>query len=490
MPKEYFKVENTTSLGILNSNAKIHVIGVCGVAMAQLAVLLSKNGFRVTGSDKEFYEPMGSLLKTSQIETFTGYKKENISADVDLVVIGNAISYGNPEVEAVEERNLAYTCFPKILAETVIADKHSIVASGTHGKSTTSAMIAYMLSKINLDPSFFIGGVTQDLELSLHSGKGKFSVVEGDEYDSAFFAKVPKFYFYKAKTCIINAIEYDHADIYPNLDAINAVFNSMVNSVPADGQVVCCLDYENIRNLLPVWKKTAICRFITFGEAADADVRISAAQQTGLSQKVDVQSNEFGNFSFELTVPGIFNAKNALVGLITAKLINANFEDSKAALKSFKGVKRRQQIRFENSKYILIEDFAHHPTAVRETINALKAAFPEKKLVAVFEPRSNTSRRKVFQKEYVDAFSKADQVLLCNVTTKESDADQELLDVMTLTTEISKSKVPALCLEDAKAIEDYLMQNLSDQTVIVIMSNGSFGGLPQNLENRLNALTA
>jgi UDP-N-acetylmuramate: L-alanyl-gamma-D-glutamyl-meso-diaminopimelate ligase len=488
MPKEYFKLENTASLESLKSGSKIHVIGICGVAMAQLSVLLAKKGFSITGSDKEFYEPMGSLLKNSKISTFTGYKKENIPDGVNLVVIGNAISYGNPEVLAVEEKSLPYTCFPKILAESVIAEKHSIVASGTHGKSTTSAMIAYMLISLGLDPSYFVGGITEDLELSLHAGKGKHSIVEGDEYDSAFFAKVPKFSFYKPKTCIINAIEFDHADIYPNLEAINKEFTEMVNSIPAEGQAVCCLDYENIRNLIPLWKKSAKCKFITFGENKNSDLCITSATQAGLAQIIKVQSKEFGDFTFELSVPGMFNAKNALAALITAKLISADFEKAKTALKNFKGVKRRQQVRFNNGKIILIEDFAHHPTAVKETINALKAAFPDKRLIAVFEPRSNTSRRKVFQKDYVDAFANSAEVILCNVETREIDAGQELLDVKTLSGKITESGVPAVCLENAKDIEEYVISGLIENSLIVVMSNGSFGGLPQNLENRLRRL--
>lgn len=487
MPKEYFKLGDTTSIKDLKANSKIHVVGVCGVAMAQLAVLLTKKGFSVSGSDKEFYEPMAGLLASSSVKTFQGFKAENIPDKVDLVVIGNAISYGNPEVSAVETKKLPYTCFPQILAEVVIADKHSIVVSGTHGKSTTSAMIASMLAKLNLDPSYFIGGITGDLPLSLHSGDGKHCVVEGDEYDSAFFAKVPKFSFYKPQICIINAIEFDHADIYPNLDAINAEFTKMVNSLPATGKVVCCIDYDNVRILLAKWQQSAKCQFITFGENPAADYKISGFEAMGLGQKISIKQSNGNEFEFQIPLPGVFNAKNALVALISAEILGIDRKLAANALQSFKGVKRRQEVRYQDQKNILIEDFAHHPTAVKETINAIRLSFPNHKITAIFEPRSNTSRRKVFQQEYIEAFKNANQVILSNVEAREIDQGQELLDIKTLSDSIASSGVPSTCLENAKAIEDYAIKNLMDNELLLVMSNGSFGGLIANLEGRLKA---
>ena len=481
MPKEYFKLENTTSLNTLKKGASVHIIGVCGVAMAQLAMLLDSKGYTVSGSDKEFYEPMGSLLRSSSIKLFEGYKADNIQGKPDLVVIGNSISYGNAEVDVVEQKRLPYASFPQILAETVIADRHSIVVSGTHGKSTTSAMLVGMLNVLKLNPSYFIGGVVEGLDLSLHEGKGDVSVVEGDEYDSAFFAKIPKFAFYKPQTLIVNAIEFDHADIYIDLNAINKEFKKLVTSVPHDGHVICCIDYENVRHELAEWRKSTQCEFITFGESNDADYSISSSEQTGLSQKISVKVKDGSNFTFLLPLPGLFNAKNALASLITAGVLGIKDKAARSALENFKGIKRRQQLRFKNEKLMIIEDFAHHPTAVSQTIAAFKSSFPDKRLIAVFEPRSNTSRRKIFQADYIEAFRKADLAVLCNVSGRENDQGHELLDVQILSEEINKTGVPSVCLQDSREIEQYLLNNTSTNDVVLIMSNGSFGGLIDNL---------
>lgn len=485
MPKDFFKVNDVISLHSIPAKGKIHVIGVCGVAMAQLAVELARKGYTVSGSDKEFYEPMGSLLKSSAVKTCQGYDAANVPESVDLVVIGNAISYGNPEVDVVEQRKLPYTCFPKILQESLISGKHSVVVTGTHGKSTTTAIIASMLVKLNLDPSYFVGGIAQDLPHSLHWGEGKHSVVEGDEYDSAFFAKVPKFSFYLPDTCIVNAIEYDHADIYPDLATINKEFTGLVNSLPANGIAFCCIDFQNVKELVAEWKSTAKCKIVTFGLDADSDVRLTGRRVTGFTQHCTCESTIFGSFEFSIPIPGAYNAKNAMVALMTAKHLGLDFEAAKAAISTFKPVKRRQDIRFDDGKTVLVEDFAHHPTAVAETVLGIREAFPTKKIWAVFEPRSNTSRRKVFQKEYVKAFGQADVAILAEVTARSADSSVELIDVAQLCQEIDNSGTECHCLANAQVIEDFLAGKLSGNDAILVMSNGSFGGLPASLEKRL-----
>ncbi len=486
MPKDFFSVKGTTSLHGIKAGGKIHVIGVCGVAMAQLAVELAQRGYAVTGSDKEFYEPMGSLLAASPVKTLTGYAAENVPSDADLVVIGNAISYGNPEVDIVEQKNLPYTCFPQLLEETLISGKHSIVACGTHGKSTTTAMIAGVLRRLETDPSYFVGGIAQDLPDSLHVGSGKFSVVEGDEYDSAFFAKVPKFDFYKPDTCIINAIEYDHADIYPTLESVEKEFIKLVLSVPATGVVYCCVDFESTRRLLPEWRKTAKAKIVTFGLHESADVRIVERTQDGFVQKVTARLADGSSETFSIPVPGIYNAKNALVTLLVMKSCGLDLSRAKEALAQYKPVKRRQEIRADKNGVVLIEDFAHHPTAVNETILGIREAFPGKKLWAVFEPRSNTSRRKVFQEPYVQAFKNADVAVLCNVTARAIDSGVELIDVAQLAEEIKeKNDIPSSCLPDAQGILDHVFPNLSGNDVVLLMSNGAFGGLPKMFEDKI-----
>jgi UDP-N-acetylmuramate: L-alanyl-gamma-D-glutamyl-meso-diaminopimelate ligase len=487
MAKSDFSIAATTPLSSLPKGGRIHVIGVSGVAMAQLAVELGRKGFLVSGSDKDFYEPMGSFLKNSAITLFKGYQEDNVPPSVDLVVIGNAVSYENPEVQAVEQRKLPYTCFPKVLQETIIAGKHSIVVTGTHGKSTTTALLASTLLKLGGDPSYFVGGIAQDLPMSLARGKGQWSVVEGDEYDSAFFAKVPKFSFYVPDTCIINAIEYDHADIYPDVESIVREFRGLLERLPAHGTAYCCVDYPHVRGLVAELQGAIKATIITFGCTPDADVYIESRLQDGLSQKIAARGKGIGALEFAIPQSGVYNAKNALVTLLVAMQVGFNREDAIQAVSTFRAVKRRQEVRFNKAGVVLIEDFAHHPTAVHETLSGLREAFPRKKIWAVFEPRSNTSRRKVFQESYVKAFRSADCAIVCNVESRSTDADQELIDVATLVQEIKTTGVRGEMLPNAQEIEAFLLKEIGTDDLIVLMSNGSFGGLPRALEQKLNA---
>jgi UDP-N-acetylmuramate: L-alanyl-gamma-D-glutamyl-meso-diaminopimelate ligase len=285
MGKDWFSVSRTTPLSEVPKGGSVHFVGVAGVAMGQLAVALSELGYQVSGSDKEFYEPMGSFLKGHHIRLLDGYVATNIPSKTDLVVIGNAISYGHPEVEVVEQKQLPYTFFSQLLYEVLIAGHNSIVVCGTHGKSTTTAMVAHTLRALKEEPSFFIGGVVPGFDRSLTLGTGKISVVEGDEYDSAFFAKVPKFSFYRPDIAVINAIEFDHADIYSNLEVIEEQFTQLVASLPDTGSLLCCVDFSTVERLLPKWSQIFAGRILTFGTSESADIRIVNRQATGLSQK-------------------------------------------------------------------------------------------------------------------------------------------------------------------------------------------------------------
>jgi UDP-N-acetylmuramate: L-alanyl-gamma-D-glutamyl-meso-diaminopimelate ligase len=485
MPKSHFSIDRVTPLRSVPKGGRIHVIGVAGVAMAQLAVELTNQGYLVSGSDKDFYEPMGSFLRNSSVTLFKGYAASNVPASVDLVVVGNAVSYENEEVAVVEERNLPYTCFPRMLHETIIQGKRSIVVTGTHGKSTTTALIASTLLKLGGDPSYFVGGVAQDLPRSLAHGVGAYSVVEGDEYDSAFFAKVPKFSFYHPDICVINAIEYDHADIYPNVESIISVFREMVRKIPTSGAVLCCIDYPHVKNLVDELRGKVASRIVTFGCSPDADISIVSRKQFGLSQSVTARSDTYGEFTFSIPMSGVYNAKNALVTIVVAMMSGYSIEQASKAVATFKSVKRRQEVRYDRHGVTLIEDFAHHPTAVHETLSGIREAFPGRKIWGVFEPRSNTSRRKVFQEPYVSAFKNADEAVLCQVVSREIDLNQELLDVDTLSAKIGEGGTPCRALLDPKAIEEFLLAQVGTNDVIVVMSNGSFGGLPQSLETAL-----
>lgn len=485
MPKSSFSLSAAKPLKDLPRGGRIHLIGVAGVAMAQLAVELARQGFHVSGSDKDFYEPMGSYLKSSPVALLHGYSAENVSGDINLVVIGNAVSYTNPEVKAVEERGLPYTCFPRLLEETIISGKRSIVVAGTHGKSTTTALIASTLLKLGGDPSYFVGGISQDLPLSLWRGEGAFSVVEGDEYDSAFFAKVPKFKFYKPEIAIINAIEYDHADIYPDVASIVREFKGLLEELPRGGIALCCTDYPLVRDLLKEVGGSLAARVVTFGSDPTADLSIRRRSQHGLSQDVEVSGALVGDQSFTIPLSGVYNARNALVTLAVASICGYAIEDSKKAVASFKSVKRRQEVRYDRRGITLIEDFAHHPTAVQEALTGIKEAFPGRKIWAIFEPRSNTSRRKVFEAPYLEAFKHADEVVLCQVIAKEIDQGIELIDVNSLSEKIAASGVRSHALSDAESIKNFVLKNISTNDVLVVMSNGSFGGLPASLEEEL-----
>lgn len=481
MPKEYFSISHSSSLDSLEKGEHIHIIGVCGVAMAQLAVLLSEGGFSVSGSDKEFYEPMGSLLRSSPVTLFEGYREENIPSETKLVVIGNAISYGNPEVARVEREGLPYTFFPKILSEVVIGERHSIVVTGTHGKSTTTALTATVLEECGAKPSYFIGAQVLGLTTSLRRGEGDVSVCEGDEYDSAFFAKVPKFHFYKPTTLIITSIEFDHADIYPDLDAIKREFRALVKGLPMGGRIICCIDDATVREELEEFRSLTKAEVITYGTSDDAMCRIVARRE-----ERDAQYVELGDGTI-LTIPlaGEFSARNSVAVYLATTYLGIASASVVKAIGTFKGLKRRQEVLLDNGRVTLIEDFAHHPTAVRETLKGLGERFSGRRVWAVFEPRSNTSRRKVFQSDYIAAFSSADEVVLCEVVARHNDQGVELLSVSELAESIASPKVRARALPNPGAIAELLMSEVREGDVIVIMSNGSFGGLPSTLKERL-----
>lgn len=490
MLSSYFSVEGITPISSLPPRAKIHVIGVAGVAMAQIAIALSERSFTVSGSDKEFYDPMGSLLKKSKVKLYTGYSEENFAADLDLVIIGNAVSADHPEVVEVERRRLPYSIFPQALFELAISQRRSIIVSGTHGKTTTTAMLATVLEKLGRSPSYFIGGKSVDLKESLAITSGTEAVIEGDEYDSSFFAKVPKFFFYKPNIWIITSLEYDHADIYPDLASIDKVFFEQIKRLSPDDVVISNVDGEHIREQLELWREHASCKFVSYGEHQSADFRVSDLIDDGTYCKgtlfckgiptalSDSASNE--QFEIKLNILGRHNILNGIAVFLAAKELGIPTQEILSALLAFHGVERRQQIRYCQDGITVIDDFAHHPTAVLETLSAVRARYPAARLWAVFEPRSNTSRRKVFETMYIDAFQHADQVVLCQPTAKAIDQSSDLIDVSTLASKIAATYPSiklSIALPDANSIAAYLMENLKRGDVVLVMSNGSFGGL-------------
>lgn len=484
MPKSYFSQQDITSLATIPPGGRIHFIGVCGVGMGQLAVALAEQGYQVSGSDKEFYEPMGTFLRNSAVVLQEGYQSNNIPPEVDLVVIGNAISYGHPEVDVIEANQLPYTHFPQLLYETIIAGRRSIVVCGTHGKTTTTAMITTSLIKLGQYPSYFIGGIVPGVPRSLQIGKSLISIVEGDEYDSSFFAKVPKFNFYQPEICVINAIEYDHADIYPNLTAIEAVFTKLVRNLSHGSQLICSLDSPVVARLLPNWREQTTATITTFGQHPQADCRIVDLTQMGPELKLTLHHHEQ---SHEVILPavGSFSARNACACLLAVEAVGFPTQAILTSLTEFRSVKRRQEILLNNPRALVIEDFAHHPTAIKETIAAVRAAYPQRRLWAIFEPRSNTTRRRVFQDEFLEAFGQADQVILGSISPRPNECIDELLDEELLVTQLTSRGIPAVVLQNATSIIDHLDSNHGTKDIYLIMSNGSFDQLPSRLVEHL-----
>lgn len=488
MPKESFNSGNTVTVKDLPLGAKVYFIGICGVAMGQLAMAMAERGFDVIGSDREFYEPMSSLLKKSGIKTYEGYRAENVRKDADLVVIGNSVSYTNPEVLVVEDSKLPYTLFSKALAELIIDGRHSIVVTGTHGKTTTTALGASVLTKLGARPSYFIGGQALGLEKSLVRGDGSFSIVEGDEYDSAFFAKTPKFHFYLPNTVIITSIEFDHADIYSSLDQIKAEFIKLLQNLPQGSHVVGCIDNSNVEELLLGGiRSRGDLKITTYGSKPGADLYIK--DRTLLSkgsQEIVIEDKTGKSYTIDLPMLGGYNALNATAILAALLPFGFNEQELLAAFSEFKGTRRRQEVIFNRDGITVIEDFAHHPTAVTETLSGIAERYPSGRLIAVFEPRSNSSRRLVFKDGYSWAFSKAAKVILMEVARRESDKDLQLLSSAELAANIIEKGIPAQSFDSVDSILNVLTEDAKPGDVIVVMSNGSFGGLPQRLTQALD----
>ena len=482
----YFDKAQLVSIDQIKAGSKIHVIGVCGVAMAQVAIELSRLGFKVSGSDKEFYEPMASLLKSSSIKCKISYSADNIEPDTALVIIGNSVVKDNPEVQEVQKKAISYAIFPQLLHDLIIKGHRSLVVAGTHGKTTTSAMLVYVLGRLGLDPSYFFGGKAPQIEAGLKSGLGKFSVVEGDEYDSAFFAKLAKFHFYNPNTLIVNAVEFDHADIYQNLEQILQEFLTLIEKMPSGASIVGCFDDSGVRELFSRIDRTDL-NLVSFGEHASAKISIRFLKDERRKIKVVFKNLQSCDVSLGLSIPGRFNLKNAVACYLALDCEGAASPGNLPELFSdFKGVARRQQVLLEKPIQ-LIEDFAHHPTAVSETLLALKEWNPNTRIIAIFEPRSVTSRKKMFESDYIVALSVADIVILKEVEARPLDNPDDLIQVANICSGLIAKSKQALCFKDNAEILKNVLDLVEPGDLVVVMSNGSFGGLISNLELELRS---
>lgn len=460
----------------LKPGAHIHLMGICGTAMASLAGLLKERGFKITGSDQNVYPPMSTFLQDQGIEIMTGYKKENLNPRPDYVVVGNVISKQYEEAQALLDSDIPYGSLPETLRDLIIEDRHVMVVAGTHGKTTTTSMLAWLAEQAGLQPGFLIGGIAKNFSLSYQNPKADHFVIEGDEYDTAFFAKVPKFLFYKPRSVILTGIEFDHADIYNDLQDVLKAFQSLLEIIPKDdGLLIYNGEDRNIPQILDHYSGKKVSYGFNQGQWTTGQIEFL---RNGIS--FDVVYN--GVTQERLFVPmfGQYNVLNALSVYALSKELGLSV-DLKSTFEGFKGVKRRQELIGEPGGIQVIEDFAHHPTAVNGTIESFQKRKNSGKLVVVFEPRSNTSRRKIFQEAYTTALKKADVVFLAKPYQgfiKVS--DDESLDANQVVKEINKEK-QAFTFENVDDILKPLKETLKSGDTLLIMSNGGFQGIYQKV---------
>jgi UDP-N-acetylmuramate: L-alanyl-gamma-D-glutamyl-meso-diaminopimelate ligase len=469
---------------------KIHLIGVCGTAMATLAALLRHRGFEVQGSDQGVYPPMSDFLAAEGIRAFEGYQASHITPDLSLVVVGNAISRGNPELEEVLARKIRYCSLPEAIREHVVWGARSIVIAGTHGKTTTTSLTGWLLTSAGADPTVFVGGIARNFGphgSSYRRGQGRDFVIEGDEYDSAFFDKTAKFLKYLPDIAVINNIEFDHADIYADLDAVKLAFRRLTLLVPRTGMLFLGADSEHAAAM----KASAISPVETFGfdESADwvaYDLKAADGRQTF---SVRHRADYFG--AFELPLLGVHNARNALAAIAVAHCVGISATTVAQGLKTFAGVKRRLEIVGRAGGVTVYDDFAHHPTAVAETLDAVRQAYPGRRVWAVFEPRSASSCRRIFQRDFARAFgeSGADETLIATVF-RSSLPEHERLSVDDLVRDVCAAGRRARHVGGVDSIVDTIVNERRDGDVVVVMSNGGFDGLHRKLVARLEAAGA
>lgn len=456
----------------------LYFMGICGTAMGSVAAAFRDAGYRVTGSDTQVYDPMKSFLEGRGISILDGYKAENLPEDVDLYVIGNAQSRGNPEVEEVLRRKLHYVSLPELLREQILRGKRNLVVTGTHGKTTTSSLLAWILESAGRKPNFIIGGIPENLGQGARITGSDLTVLEGDEYDSAFFDKRSKFIHYLPELVIVNNLEFDHADIFDNLDAVKKTFGHLVRLVPENGIVLLNGDDANA---LEVFEKQGHSPMKRVGIGAACEARI-----TEIDYRADGTAFALEGERYEMGMNGEYNVRNAAMAITAARFVGVAPETIREAVAAFRSVKRRQEVRGVTARGItIVDDFGHHPTAIREAIAGMRKRFDGARLWAVFEPRSNTTRRRVFQEALPEALGQADGVCLAAVARADKLAEEERLDTDLLMKTLRDQGLPAFYEPDADAIVTRLEAEARYGDVIIVFSNGGFGGIHEKLLQNL-----
>jgi len=476
----------------LMTNAKhIHLIGICGTAMASLAGMLKQRGFHVTGSDAAAYPPMSDFLRGLGIPVAQPFDARNLEPKPDLVVIGNAISRGNVELEHVLDQRLDFCSLPQLLHEEFLRGKEVLVVAGTHGKTTTTSMLSWIFHSAGLDPSFLIGGIAENFGSSFHLGNGKHFILEGDEYDTAFFDKGPKFLHYFPDSIILTSVEFDHADIYKDLYAVETAFKRLVNLIPRRGTIVAFDGAVGDATESPSLERClakAFCPVDRYGPGSQATWRVTNLRlDPGRTTWTVLHKGErFSDFEFALA--GEYNVWNATAAAALAFSRGVSKEAIADALRTFKSVKRRLEVKAQVNGITIIDDFAHHPTAISGTLKALRARYPGSRLWVILEPRSNTLRRRVLQGDLARSLAQADEVIVANVFRSEAIPENERLELPALAAEIKEFGRPARLLADADAIVQTITPELRSGDVVAILSNGGFGGIYEKLPVRLREL--
>jgi UDP-N-acetylmuramate: L-alanyl-gamma-D-glutamyl-meso-diaminopimelate ligase len=465
----------------------IHMIGIGGSAMAPLAGMLRERGYKITGSDAGVYPPASTLLESLGIQYATAFDAKHLHPAPDLIVVGNAISRGNVEVEEMLDRKLPHRSLPQILEEEFLPGNHSIVVSGTHGKTTTTAMLAWIFHVAGKHPNFLVGGVAENFGKSYGLAGGPEFILEGDEYDSAYWDKAAKFLHYQPDDLIITSVEFDHADIYTDFDAYQLAFRRLVNLVPRRGRVIVWGDADAGDALRKVTEK-AFCPVITYGFEPGNDWVASDVSSVDdkMSFRVHYKGELYGEFL--LAASGRHNVLNSLAALIVAQGRGIRTESLQQALATFQSVKRRMDVKGEIGNVIVVDDFAHHPTAIRATIEAARLRWPGRRLWAILEPRSNSMRRRVFQDALPQALALGDRVILGGVHRSTQLSEDQRLDPESVASAVRQLGKDARVLPSADAIADFLAAEARPNDLLLVMSNGSFDGLCENLFKRLPAL--
>jgi UDP-N-acetylmuramate: L-alanyl-gamma-D-glutamyl-meso-diaminopimelate ligase len=458
---------------------KFHFLGICGSAMASVAAALQERGFKVTGSDENVYPPMSNFLQGKGIALKEGYRAENIPADVDVVVIGNVMKRGNPEVEAVLNRKLFYLSLPEVLKNYFLRGRHNLVVTGTHGKTTTTALLAWIMDKAGCKPGYVIGGIPKNFGEGARLNDSKYFVIEGDEYDTAFFDKRSKFIHYLPELLIINNIEFDHADIFNNLDEIKLSFRRLLNIVPQNGMVILNGDDPNCVEVA----KDCLAQMIEVGFSKNCAQRIR-----DVAYSSERSSFKLGEDTFEIPLVGEFNIRNAAMAAMAARFYDVPKTKIDNAFKSFAGIARRLELRGEARGVKVIDDFGHHPTAIAHTLQALRHSYRGHRLWAVFEPRSNTTRRAVFQHRLPEALKLADGVFISQVARLEQIPENERLKPERVVAAIAKDGRSAFYEQNADAIVERIVPMLRPKDVVVVFSNGGFDNIHEKLLMRLREL--